>query len=140
FHKIIGDRIVMFVTTGTVLTAGALSLYQLFAYVAGLGHGAAHETHAALDAYLTAGPAHGTQELKQHIITLMPWIEVGNFKANWAIRVDALSMVMMAVITGVSGLVHLYSWGYMSEEPHKARFFAYLSLFTFMMLMLVVAD
>jgi NADH-quinone oxidoreductase subunit L len=47
---------------------------------------------------------------------------------------------MMAVITGVSGLVHLYSWGYMSEEPHKARFFAYLSLFTFAMLMLVTAD
>lgn len=140
FHKIIGDRIVMLVTTGTVLTAGALSLYQLFAYVAGLGHAGGHEAHAALDAYLTAGPAHGTQELKQHIITLMPWIEVGNFKANWAIRVDALSIVMMAVITGVSGLVHLYSWGYMSEEPHKARFFAYLSLFTFMMLMLVVAD
>jgi len=140
FHKIIGDRIVMLVTTGTVLTAGALSLYQLFAYVAGLGLVGGHEAHAALDAYLTAGPAHGTQELKQHIITLMPWIEVGNFKANWAIRVDALSIVMMAVITGVSGLVHLYSWGYMSEEPHKARFFAYLSLFTFMMLMLVVAD
>ena len=139
FHKIIGDRIVMLVTTGTVLTAGALSLFQLFAYVAGLGHGAS-EAHAALDAYLTAGPAHSTQELKQHIITLMPWIEVGNFKANWAIRVDALSIVMMAVITGVSGLVHLYSWGYMSDEPHKSRFFAYLSLFTFMMLMLVVAD
>ena len=79
-------------------------------------------------------------ELKQHIITLMPWIHVGEFQANWAIRVDTLSIVMMAVITGVSGLVHLYSWGYMSEEPHKARFFSYLSLFTFMMLMLVTAD
>tara|TARA_S200002703_G_scaffold57410_1_gene50100 strand:- start:417 stop:2300 length:1884 start_codon:yes stop_codon:yes gene_type:complete len=70
----------------------------------------------------------------------MPWIHVGEFQANWAIRVDTLSIVMMAVITGVSGLVHLYSWGYMSEEPHKARFFSYLSLFTFMMLMLVTAD
>ena len=139
FHKQIGDKTVMFATTGTVLTAGALSLFQLFAYVAGLGHGG-EAAHAALDAYLTAGPAHATAELKQHVITLMPWIEVGSFKANWAIRVDALSIVMMAVVTGVSGLVHLYSWGYMSEDPHKSRFFAYLSLFTFMMLMLVVAD
>src|SRR5690606_4096497 len=75
FHKVVGDRTVMLVTTGTVLTAGALSLFQLFAYVAGLGHVGAPEAHAAVDAYLTAGPAHSTQELKQHIITLMPWIE-----------------------------------------------------------------
>jgi NADH-quinone oxidoreductase subunit L len=128
------------VTTGVVLSAGALSLYQLFAYVAGLGHAGAVEHHAGLDAYLTAGREAVAAELKQHIITLMPWIHVGDFHANWAIRVDTLSIVMMAVITGVSGLVHLYSWGYMSEDPHKARFFAYLSLFTFMMLMLVVAD
>ncbi|MGA1343223.1 MAG: NADH-quinone oxidoreductase subunit L [Hyphomonas sp.] len=139
-HKWIGERAVMTVTTGVVLSAGALSLYQLFAYVAGLGHAAGAAQHAGFDAYLTAGAAAPAVELRQHIITLMPWIHVGDFQANWAIRVDTLSIVMMAVITGVSGLVHLYSWGYMSEEPHKARFFAYLSLFTFMMLMLVVAD
>ncbi len=139
-HKWIGDRLVMLVTTGVVLSAGALSLYQLFAYVAGLGHAPAAEHHAGLDAYLTAGTEAAAVHLQQHIITLMPWIHVGDFHANWAIRVDTLSIVMMAVITGVSGLVHLYSWGYMSEDPHKARFFAYLSLFTFMMLMLVVAD
>ena len=75
-----------------------------------------------------------------HVITLLPWIDVGAFQANWAIRIDTLSIVMMAVITGVSGLVHLYSWGYMSEDPHRSRFFAYLSLFTFAMLSLVVAD
>ncbi|MEX1251672.1 MAG: NADH-quinone oxidoreductase subunit L [Hyphomonas sp.] len=141
FHKWIGDRIVMAVTTGAVLSCGALSLYQLIAYAAGLG-GAAEAVHHAsgYDAYLTVGAQAAAVELKQHIITLMPWIHVGDFHANWAIRVDTLSIVMMAVITGVSGLVHLYSWGYMSEDPHKSRFFAYLSLFTFMMLMLVVAD
>jgi NADH-quinone oxidoreductase subunit L len=140
FHKWIGDRVVMILTTGVVLSAGALSLYQLFAYVAGLGGAAVAIDHAGFDAYLTAGAGSAGAELKQHIITLMPWIHVGDFHVNWAIRVDTLSIVMMAVITGVSGLVHLYSWGYMSEDPHKARFFAYLSLFTFMMLMLVVAD
>ena len=128
FHKFIGDRLVMLSTTGVVLTAGVLSLFQLFAYAAGIGHGA--EGH---------GGGHG-HDVAQHIITLMPWVHVGEFQANWAIRVDTLSIVMMAVVTGVSGLVHLYSWGYMSEEPHKARFFAYLSLFTFTMLMLVTAD
>lgn len=139
FHKWIGDRAVMLATTGTVGLAGILSLFQLFAYVAGLGSGGA-EVHGAVDAYLMAGAEGGAIALNQHVITLMPWIEVGEFRANWAIRVDALSIVMMAVITGVSALVHLYSWGYMSEEPHKARFFSYLSLFTFSMLMLVVAD
>ena len=135
-HKWIGDRLVMILTTGVVLTAGALSLYQLIAYAAGAVavHGGGEEHHASLVA------ATASMELKQHIITLMPWIHVGEFEANWAVRVDALSIVMMAVITGVSGLVHLYSWGYMSEDPHKARFFSYLSLFTFMMLMLVTAD
>ncbi|MEL6781243.1 MAG: NADH-quinone oxidoreductase subunit L, partial [Pseudomonadota bacterium] len=117
-HKQLGDRVVMLATTATVLTAGALSLYQLFAYTfGGDGH------HAG-----------------GHVITLMRWIDIGQFQANWAIRVDALSIVMMAVITSVSGLVHLYSWGYMEDDPHKARFFSYLSLFTFTMLMLVVAD
>ena len=132
-HKQIGDAPVMILTTGTVLLAGALSLYQLFAYAAGI-HGAeghAEEVGHAVEAVATNGA---------HIITLMPWIDVGAFHANWAIRIDTLSIVMMAVITGVSGLVHLYSWGYMSEDPHRSRFFAYLSLFTFAMLSLVVAD
>ena len=134
-HKQIGDKLVMGLTTAVVLSAGILSLIQLFAYAAGIGgHSGGEEHHASLVAAATS------YELKQHIITLMPWIHVGEFQANWAIRVDTLSIVMMAVITGVSGLVHLYSWGYMSEEPHKARFFSYLSLFTFMMLMLVTAD
>ncbi|PUE89158.1 proton-conducting transporter transmembrane domain-containing protein, partial [Xanthomonas hortorum] len=64
----------------------------------------------------------------------------GTFDVSWALRVDALTAVMLVVITSVSALVHLYSWGYMSEEPDQPRFFAYLSLFTFAMLMLVTAD
>ncbi|MEM0986033.1 MAG: NADH-quinone oxidoreductase subunit L [Pseudomonadota bacterium] len=132
-QKQIGDTGAMVVTTGTVLTAGSLSLYQLFAYTfAGHGGEAAHG-----DSHSHAEAAH---RAAAHIITLMNWIDVGGFTADWAIRVDALSIVMMAVITSVSGLVHLYSWGYMSEDPHRARFFSYLSLFTFAMLMLVVAD
>tara|TARA_R110000787_G_scaffold31783_10_gene84207 strand:- start:13377 stop:15503 length:2127 start_codon:yes stop_codon:yes gene_type:complete len=132
-HKQIGDGPVMFLTTGTVLAAGALSLFQLFAYATGIGGAEAHgeELGHAVEAVSANGA---------HIITLMPWINVGDFQANWAIRVDTLSIVMMAVITGVSGLVHLYSWGYMSEDPDRSRFFAYLSLFTFAMLSLVVAD
>ncbi len=59
---------------------------------------------------------------------------------DWALRVDALTAVMLVVITSVSALVHLYSWGYMSEDPDQPRFFSYLSLFTFAMLMLVTAD
>jgi NADH-quinone oxidoreductase subunit L len=136
FHKWIGDRTVMALTTGVVLAAGALSMYQLFMHALGAGdHAAAGGGHE--DAHFLA---YTGNYVAPHIIKLMTWIDVGNFKADWAIRVDTLSIVMMAVITGVSGLVHLYSWGYMSDDPHKARFFAYLSLFTFMMLMLVVAD
>ena len=73
-------------------------------------------------------------------ITLARWIDVGGVQANWAIRMDTMSFVMMFVVTSVSSLVHIYSWGYMSHDLGRARFFAYLSLFTFMMLMLVTAD
>ena len=67
-------------------------------------------------------------------------VHVDTFIADWAIRIDTLSVVMMFVVTSVSALVHIYSIGYMAEDPHRARFFAYLSLFTFAMLMLVTAD
>jgi NADH-quinone oxidoreductase subunit L len=73
-------------------------------------------------------------------IVLSRWFDVDTFIADWAIRIDALSVTMMFVVTSVSALVHTYSIGYMSEDPHRARFFAYLSLFTFAMLMLVTAD
>ncbi|RZI99977.1 MAG: NADH-quinone oxidoreductase subunit L [Brevundimonas sp.] len=72
-------------------------------------------------------------------LTLAPFIHVGDFVSNWAIRLDALSATMLVVVTSVSSLVHLYSWGYMAEDPDKPRFFAYLSLFTFAMLALVTA-
>ncbi|MEH3039535.1 MAG: NADH-quinone oxidoreductase subunit L [Sphingomonas paucimobilis] len=68
------------------------------------------------------------------------WILSGGMDIAWELRVDALTAVMLVVITSVSALVHLYSWGYMSEDPDQPRFFSYLSLFTFAMLMLVTAN
>jgi NADH-quinone oxidoreductase subunit L len=77
--------------------------------------------------------------LEAFTVHLAPFIHVGDFQSNWSIRLDAMSAVMLIVVTSVSSLVHLYSWGYMAEDPDKPRFFAYLSLFTFMMLALVTA-
>ncbi len=68
------------------------------------------------------------------------WMTSGALKVDWAFRVDTLTAVMLVVVTSVSSLVHLYSIGYMHEDPSRQRFFAYLSLFTFAMLMLVTAD
>jgi NADH-quinone oxidoreductase subunit L len=68
------------------------------------------------------------------------WIVSGDVKVNWALRVDSLTAVMLVVVTTVSALVHLYSIGYMHEDPARQRFFGYLSLFTFAMLMLVTAN
>ena len=74
------------------------------------------------------------------VTPVLHFMTSGTFDVSWALRVDALTAVMLVVITSVSALVHLYSWGYMSEDPDQPRFFAYLSLFTFAMLMLVTAD
>jgi NADH-quinone oxidoreductase subunit L len=73
-------------------------------------------------------------------IELLQFITSGDLKAVWSLRIDTLTAVMLVVVTTVSGLVHLYSIGYMEEDPHRPRFFAYLSLFTFAMLALVTAD
>jgi NADH-quinone oxidoreductase subunit L len=73
-------------------------------------------------------------------IALFPWINSGDLQVSWALRVDTLTAVMLVVVTTVSSLVHLYSIGYMDEDPYRPRFFGYLSLFTFAMLMLVTAD
>jgi len=73
-------------------------------------------------------------------ITLMSWMVSGDLKIDWALRIDTLTAVMLVVVTTISSLVHLYSIGYMNEDPFRPRFFAYLSLFTFAMLMLVTAD
>src|SRR5258708_5159615 len=73
-------------------------------------------------------------------IALFPWINSGDLQISWALRVDTLTAVMLVVVNTVSSLVHLYSIGYMDEDPYRPRFFGYLSLFTFAMLMLVTAD
>jgi NADH-quinone oxidoreductase subunit L len=73
-------------------------------------------------------------------VELMQWIHAGSLNVSWTLRIDTLTAVMLVVVNSVSFLVHLYSIGYMSEDPHRPRFFAYLSLFTFAMLMLVTAN
>jgi NADH-quinone oxidoreductase subunit L len=73
-------------------------------------------------------------------VIIATWINSGTLNVNWSIKVDALSSVMLVVVTLISSLVHIYSIGYMSHDPHKPRFMAYLSLFTFSMLTLVTSD
>jgi len=73
-------------------------------------------------------------------IALLPWINSGDLQISWSLRVDTLTAVMLVVVTTVSSLVHFYSIGYMDEDPNRPRFFGYLSLFTFAMLMLVTSD
>ena len=68
------------------------------------------------------------------------WISSGNFNVNWSINIDPLTSVMLVVVSLISSIIHFYSIGYMSHDPHKPRFMAYLSLFTFAMLILVTAD
>ncbi len=79
-------------------------------------------------------------EATAYVEPVLHWVQSGRLKFDWELRVDALTAVMLVVITTVSALVHLYSWGYMEEDPDQPRFFAYLSLFTFAMLMLVTAN
>lgn len=76
----------------------------------------------------------------EYVVPVLSWLRSGDLQFDWALRVDTLTAVMLVVVTSVSALVHLYSWGYMDEDPDQPRFFAYLSLFTFAMLMLVTAD
>ena len=73
-------------------------------------------------------------------VIIATWINSGTLDVNWSIKIDALSSIMLVVVTLVSSLVHIYSIGYMSHDPHKPRFMAYLSLFTFAMLTLVTSD
>lgn len=74
------------------------------------------------------------------VVPVLKWVQSGTLTFDWSLRVDTLTAIMLVVINSVSALVHLYSWGYMEEDPDQPRFFAYLSLFTFAMLMLVTAD
>ena len=73
-------------------------------------------------------------------LIISTWIDSGNLNVNWSIKIDTLSSIMLVVVTFVSSLVHIYSIGYMSNDPHKPRFMSYLSLFTFAMLTLVTSD
>jgi NADH-quinone oxidoreductase subunit L len=75
-----------------------------------------------------------------YVAPVFDWIRSGDMDVAWSLRVDTLTAVMLVVVTTVSALVHLYSWGYMDEDPDQPRFFAYLSLFTFAMLMLVTSN
>ncbi|MGE0766149.1 MAG: NADH-quinone oxidoreductase subunit L [Hyphomicrobiaceae bacterium] len=111
--RAIGDRASEIITTAFLMIAAVLS-WIVFVDV-GLGHTTTK-------------------------VTLMRWVTSGDLDVSWAIRVDTLTAVMLVVVTTVSSLVHLYSIGYMHEDPSRSRFFAYLSLFTFAMLMLVTAD
>ncbi|MEM1131783.1 MAG: NADH-quinone oxidoreductase subunit L [Pseudomonadota bacterium] len=81
-----------------------------------------------------------TGDAEAYVAPVLTWVSSGALQFDWALRVDTMTAVMLVVVTSVSSLVHLYSWGYMEEDPDQPRFFAYLSLFTFAMLMLVTAD
>jgi NADH-quinone oxidoreductase subunit L len=86
-------------------------------------------------AFVRVGLSH--QEAHEFVL---PFILSGDLKVDWALQIDALTAVMLVVVTTISALVHLYSIGYMEEDPYRPRFFGYLSMFTFAMLMLVTAD
>jgi NADH-quinone oxidoreductase subunit L len=113
-NRMIGNFAAKAVTTGALFVSCVLSWPVFLGFMAGTEHSALHP--------------------------VLTWIDSGNLQVDWALRVDALTSVMLVVVTTVSALVHLYSWGYMAEDDSQPRFFAYLSLFTFAMLMLVTAD
>src|SRR5215813_9516852 len=86
-------------------------------------------------AFVDVGFAH--HDMRVPVFT---WMTAGELKVEWSLRIDTLTAVMLVVVNTISGFVHLYSIGYMQEDPYRPRFFAYLSMFTFAMLMLVTAD
>ena len=113
FGTRMGDRPAQLVTVIPMLVAAVVSCYLLW------------------DVGL-----HGNEQT----IRLFTWIDSGTLELSWALRFDTLTAVMVFVVNVVSSMVHVYSIGYMSHDPHKPRFMAYLSLFTFFMLTLVTAD
>lgn len=113
-NRSIGNFPAKIITTGALFISCGLSWPIFLSYIAG-----------------TAEPG---------VVPVLQWVHSGAFSFDWALRVDTLTAIMLVVITSVSALVHLYSWGYMDEDPDQPRFFAYLCLFTFAMLMLVTAD
>jgi NADH-quinone oxidoreductase subunit L len=113
-NRMIGNFAAKLLTTGALFASAAMSWPIFLGFMA------------------------GTQE--SALYPVLAFIHSGDLMVDWALRVDALTAVMLVVVTTVSALVHLYSWGYMAEDDSQPRFFAYLSLFTFAMLMLVTAD
>jgi NADH-quinone oxidoreductase subunit L len=113
FYKKIGDRTCQITTSAFVVTGAILSSIIL------------------LETIKTG---------KVYEYPILNWITSGSLKLHWSIYVDSLTAVMLVVVNSVSALVHIYSIGYMSHDPHKPRFMSYLSLFTFMMLSLITAD
>ncbi|MBB2709908.1 NADH-quinone oxidoreductase subunit L [Rhizobium sophoriradicis] len=116
FGRAIGAKASEYVTSGLMIIAAILSWYVFF--TVGMGHA-------------EGGPIK---------VEVLRWIQSGGIDVSWSLRVDTLTSVMLIVVNTVSTLVHVYSIGYMHTDPHRPRFFAYLSLFTFAMLMLVTAD
>jgi len=110
----IGDRPSEIITTGFLFVTGVLSWIVFFQVALG------------------TAPA--------SVSVIGNWFTSGTLKVDWALKIDTLTAVMLVVVTTVSSVVHLYSIGYMADDPSRPRFFAYLSLFTFAMLMLVTAD
>ena len=113
FGKFIGDRNSEIVTSFLVTISAILSVLVLYEVI--------------------------VNQYQENII-ITTWISSGTLDVNWSMKIDSLSAVMLVVVTLISSLVHIYSIGYMSNDPHKPRFMAYLSLFTFAMLMLVTSD
>lgn len=113
FGRLIGARASEIVTTTLLMVAALLSWVAFFQV--GFGSGTTR-------------------------VQVATWVASGDLRVDWAFRVDTLTAVMLVVVNTVSSLVHLYSIGYMHEDPSRPRFFAYLSLFTFAMLMLVTSD
>ena len=113
-NRMLGNLVVKSLTTGALFVSCALSWPIFLSFLSG-----------GAEAY---------------VVPVLHWVQSGSLRFDWALRVDTLTAVMLVVVTTVSALVHLYSWGYMDEDPDQPRFFAYLSLFTFAMLMLVTAD
>ncbi len=113
-NRALGNTIAKSITTGGLFLSCALSWPIFLHYLGG--------------------------DVEATVTPVLHWVQSGTLTFDWALRVDTLTAIMLVVITTVSSLVHLYSWGYMDEDPDQPRFFAYLSLFTFAMLMLVTAD
>jgi NADH-quinone oxidoreductase subunit L len=116
FCRVIGDRPAQIVTTAALLIAAALSIFVFI------------------------GVGFGPEDGKLMVVKLFDWIGSGDLDIAWSLRIDTLTAVMLIVVSGVSSMVHLYSIGYMADDPSIPRFMSYLSLFTFFMLMLVTAD